>query len=193
MSQDQPIDPSKNAFQVAMSQKSKVDSTEPEVSLWSGGYSAKAMFGTWLFSVLVTIAIVVALILLPKEYWPPNAPLALIAGVVIGVWWLIAIGIYFYERIAVHYELTSQRFIHKRGILTRTTDRIDVVDIDDVTFRQGIIQRMLGVGTIVLEGSDNTHPKLTLLGIDQVDKVSGMIDDTRRKERRRRSVHIDAS
>lgn len=193
MSQDQPIDPSKNAFQVAMSQKSKVDSTEPEVSLWSGGYSAKAMFGTWLFSVLVTIAIVVALILLPKEYWPPNAPLALIAGVVIGVWWLIAIGIYFYERIAVHYELTSQRFIHKRGILTRTTDRIDVVDIDDVTFRQGIIQRMLGVGTIILEGSDNTHPKLTLLGIDQVDKVSGMIDDTRRKERRRRSVHIDAS
>lgn len=176
-----------------MSQKSKVDSTEPEVSLWSGGYSAKAMFGTWLFSVLVTIAIVVALILLPKEYWPPNAPLALIAGVVIGVWWLIAIGIYFYERIAVHYELTSQRFIHKRGILTRTTDRIDVVDIDDVTFRQGIIQRMLGVGTIILEGSDNTHPKLTLLGIDQVDKVSGMIDDTRRKERRRRSVHIDAS
>jgi uncharacterized membrane protein YdbT with pleckstrin-like domain len=100
---------------------------------------------------------------------------------------------YVYERLSVHYELTNQRFIHQRGILVRTTDRIDVVDIDDVTFRQGIIQRMLGVGTIILAGSDKTHPKLTLVGIDQVDKVSAMIDEVRRKERRRRSVHIDAS
>jgi uncharacterized membrane protein YdbT with pleckstrin-like domain len=191
MSQGQPVDPSKNAFQVAMSQKSMVDSTEPVVTVWSGGYSAKAMIGTWLLSVLVSIAILVALFLLPKDMLPPQP--YLIAGVIIGLWWLIAIGMYVYERLSVHYELTNQRFIHQRGILVRTTDRIDVVDIDDVTFRQGIIQRMLGVGTIILAGSDKTHPKLTLVGIDQVDKVSAMIDEVRRKERRRRSVHIDAS
>ncbi len=191
MSQGQPVDPSKNAFQVAMSQKSQVDSTEPVVTVWSGGYSAKAMFGTWLFSILVSIAIGAALFFVPKDTLPPRAPL--IAGIIIGIWWLIAVGIYVYERLAVHYELTNQRFIHQRGILVRTTDRIDVVDIDDVTFRQGIIQRVLGVGTIILAGSDKTHPKLTLLGIDKVNKVSAMIDEVRRKERRRRSVHIDAS
>jgi hypothetical protein len=34
---------------------------------------------------------------------------------------------------------------------------------------------------------------LLLAGIDQVQRVSGMIDDVRRKERRKRSLHIDAS
>jgi membrane protein YdbS with pleckstrin-like domain len=187
MSQDQPIDPSKNAFQVAMSQKSKIDSTEPETKLWSGGYSAKAMYGTWLFSTIVTIGIIVAVFLVPNL--PANA--GMIAAAIIVAWWLIAIGIYVYERISVHYELTSQRFVHKRGILVRTTDRIDVVDIDDVTFRQGIIQRMLNVGSIILLSSDRTDPNLVLRGIDEVEKVTAIIDDTRRKERRRRSVHID--
>jgi hypothetical protein len=68
-----------------------------------------------------------------------------------------------------------------------------VIDIDDVAYTQGIVQRMLGVGTIRLESKDRSHPQLNLLGIDQVARVSGMIDDVRRKERRKRSLHIDAS
>jgi uncharacterized membrane protein YdbT with pleckstrin-like domain len=91
----------------------------------------------------------------------------------------------------MHYELTTQRFIHSRGILIRTVDRIDVIDIDDVSYVQGIIQRILGVGTIQLQSSDRSHRQLTLAGIDQVQRVSGMIDDVRRKERRRRSLHLD--
>jgi hypothetical protein len=68
-----------------------------------------------------------------------------------------------------------------------------LIDIDDVAFSQGLIQRMLGVGTIRVTSSDRSHPTLALLGIDEVDRVSGMIDDARRKERRRRSLHIEAS
>jgi hypothetical protein len=51
----------------------------------------------------------------------------------------------------------------------------------------------LGVGTVTLTSKDSSHPILLLRGIDEVDKVSGMIDDVRRKERRKRSLHIDAS
>jgi uncharacterized membrane protein YdbT with pleckstrin-like domain len=111
---------------------------------------------------------------------------------VICIWWAIAIGVYLYRRLSVFYELTSQRFIHSTGMLVRTTDRIDVIDIDDVAYTQGIIQRMLGVGTVRLESKDSSHPSLVLHGIDQVDRVAGMIDDVRRKERRKRSLHIDA-
>ncbi len=64
--------------------------------------------------------------------------------------------------------------------------------MDDVTFVQGIIQRMLSVGTIRVSSSDRTHPELVLLGIDNVEKVADLIDDARRKERRRRGLHIEA-
>ena len=82
--------------------------------------------------------------------------------------------------------------IHKRGILRRVTDRIELIDIDDVTFAQGIVERMLGVGTITVTSSDRTHPKFDMPGIDSVNKIAGEIDDLRRDERRRRGLHIES-
>lgn len=182
------------AFKNLADQKMKVDTTEPETSLWQGGFSPKAMVGTWLFSFIMTVIIAVACVALQRI---PNinmssGTISLIGGVIVLAWWGLAVCQYIYKRLSVHYELTSQRFIHKHGILTRTTDRIDVIDIDDVTFKQGIVERMLGVGTIKLTGSDRTHPEFYLIGIDQVDKISELFDNTRRKERRRRSLHIES-
>ncbi|MFO0920987.1 MAG: hypothetical protein U0905_00660 [Pirellulales bacterium] len=48
------------AFKNLADQKMKVDTTEPETSLWQGGFSPKAMVGTWLFSLIVTILMAVA-------------------------------------------------------------------------------------------------------------------------------------
>ena len=168
---------------------------EPETDLWTGGFSPKAMIGTWLLSALFSIAVLVVLVLAPSlfgEQVPLNVLWSVGVGIIIA-WWAIAIASYAYRRISVGYKLTNQRFIHKHGILVRTTDRIELIDIDDVAFSQGLIQRMLGVGTIRVTSSDRSHPTLSLLGIDEVDRVSGMIDDARRKERRRRSLHIEAS
>ncbi len=168
---------------------------EPETDLWTGGFSPKAMIGTWLLSALFSIAVLVVLVMAPTLFGD-KVSLKVLWSVGIGVviaWWAIAISSYAYRRISVRYQLTNQRFIHKHGILVRTTDRIELIDIDDVAFSQGLIQRMLGVGTIRITSSDRSHPMLSLLGIDEVDRVSGMIDDARRKERRRRSLHIEAS
>lgn len=165
---------------------------EPETSLWNGGYSAKAMLGTWLLSLVVTIAIIVALTVIPLPENLDSRTLWIAAGAILVAWWCIVAVVYMYRRISMHYELTSQRFIHKQGVLVRTTDRIDIIDIDDVTFSQGLVERVLGIGTIILTSSDATHPKLVLKGIDQVNQVSGMIDDTRRKERRKRSINIES-
>ena len=181
---------SKEQFLAAAAQR--VAATAPasaERSLWRGGYSAKAMYGTWLLSAIVTVGALVALTMFGDRHpaiWPAG-------GAALAAWWAIAIGGYIYRRMSVSYELTSQRFIHERGILVRRTDRIEVLDIDDVSFTQGIVQRMLGVGTITLTSSDRTHPELRLNGIDQVNTISNMIDDVRRDERRRRSLHIEAS
>ena len=144
------------------------------------------MLGTWIGLALITILILVGVFFVEFEYR------FLVAGILILGMWVIGGLIYAWRRLGVHYQLTSQRFIHQIGIVTRKTDRIEVIDIDDVSFTQGPVERLFGVGTILLTSSDRTHPELSMMGIADVRQVAGLIDDVRRRERRRRSLHIEA-
>ena len=190
MSQSEEPSPAQRLATMAV--KGANTNAEPEESLWSGGYSPKAMIGSWILCLILTIALIVGMVMLPgilgeqvekKIIWSVGT------GVVI-VLWVIAAAVYAYRRLCVFYELTTQRFIHKHGILVRTTDRIELIEIDDVAFTQGPVQRMLNVCAIKLTSSDRSHPQLNLVGIDDVSRVSGLVDDARRKERRRRALHI---
>jgi membrane protein YdbS with pleckstrin-like domain len=158
---------------------------EPEQPLWHGGFSPQAMYGSWLLAGLVTIFAGVASVLLP---WPPTW---LVALVVVGVLWLVLAVYYFKERLSADYTLTTQRLLHRRGILSQKTDRIEVIDIDDVQFTQGIVERMFGVGKIRVISSDRSDPDLILRGIGDVRRVADLIDNARREERRKRSLYME--
>ncbi len=166
--------------------RESLDDHEPEKTLWSGGYSPKAMFGWWSAMIAISIAILVGYFMISTQM-PIFVPLGIIL-----ILWLLLVANYLRMRLGFHYELTSQRFIHKTGLLTRRTDRIEVIDIDDVSYEQGPVQRLLGVGSINITSSDRSDPHLRLLGIDKVSEVAGLIDDVRRSERRRRSLHIES-
>lgn len=155
---------------------------DPEDELWQGGFSIKSMIGSWVSAGLFTILALIVSVAFG---------FTLVAFVAILAVWLWVVGVYCYRRFSVHYTLTSQRFVHASGLLTRRTDRIEVIDIDDVTFKQGLIERFLNVGTIELESTDRTDPTLVLRGIDDVARVAGLIDDARRAERRKRGLHIE--
>jgi membrane protein YdbS with pleckstrin-like domain len=166
------------------SKKADLDDYESEEELWSGGYSPMAMIGMWLLMGIVSVALLIVPVFTALNF--------LIALLLILVMWVLGGLRYAWNRLGVHYQLTNQRFIHQTGVLTRQTDRIEVIDIDDVSFTQGPVQRMLGVGRIVLSSSDRTHPTLSMVGIAEVKDVAGLIDDVRRKERRQRSLHIES-
>ena len=191
MSDENSESPVKDQFSSAAADKKEAArDIPPERSLWEGGYSPKAMYGSWVLTVLATIGILVGGFFFATG--ESQGTIWMVLGIIIALLWIYVIGLFLYRRIGMSYELTTQRFIHQAGILLRTTDRIEVIDIDDVSFTQGIIQRMLGVGQIRISGSDRTHPELVLHGIDQVEKIATLIDDVRREERRRRSLHIEA-
>jgi membrane protein YdbS with pleckstrin-like domain len=159
----------------------------PEEELWHGSYSKFAMIGGWIgagvFS-LVSIAIGLFGSILPPAW------LSLIG--INAIVWIGLIARYFYLRFSRHYTLSNQRFTHVRGLLWRQTDRIEVIDIDDVAFTQGPVERMFGIGTVQVTSSDQSHPELALSGIENVQIVAGLIDDARRKERRRRGLYIES-
>lgn len=181
--------PARDRFQAAAAEKMEANRNAPiERSLWKGGYSPRAMYGTWCIAVVVTIVALVLVALYASE----QRIVWLITGAAILFGWCFVIGLYIYRRLGMHYELTTQRFVHQNGILVRRTDRIEVIDMDDISYTQGIVQRMLGVGTITITGSDRSHPQLVIHGIDRVPEIASLLDDVRREERRRRSLHIES-
>ena len=160
--------------------------SDGERELWRGSYSAKAMYGNWLLALVATLVAVVVSVFLPNPItW-------LAAGAIVAVLWLVLVVQYLIERWSVSYALTTQRFVHQRGLLKRVINRIEVIDIDDVTVEQGFIERMFGVGTIKLLSSDTSDPTLVLRGIDDVKRVATLIDDARRDERRKRGLYMEA-
>ena len=158
----------------------------PEEELWQGGYSPKAMYGAWIGAAVATVAGLVAVLM----FFPDAIGWTIFAAGV-AVIWLFLFGTLMYRRFSDRYRLTNQRFFHEHGILRRVTDRVEVIDIDDVTFEQGIIERMLGVGTLRVTSSDKTTPELSLPGIDNIKEVANMVDSARRAERQRRSLYIE--
>lgn len=174
----------------------------PEKELWSGSYSAKAMVGPFVGATLLTV---VGIILINIT----NYHSAWIAFVVaIAVMWGALLLSLLVNRLSVRYSLTTYRLFHERGLLNRTRDRIEVMDIDDVTLTQGLVERLLNVGTIHIISSDeslkqrarekaggdgtaNVDGRLSMPGISDVKKVADLIDNTRRAERNRRGVYME--
>lgn len=163
------------------------DDDEPEEILWQGRYSKRAMVGTWATAAVFSIALLIlaAVMKLSGTGWLVVLGLILLA-------WLGSGATLFYRQMSIHYFLTNQRFLHEQGLLWREIDRIEAIDIDDVTFRQGPVERAMGVGSVVITSSDKTTPEFELIGIEDVRNVAAMIDEVRRQERRKRGLHVEA-
>jgi len=65
----------------------------------------------------------------------------------------------------INYTLTSERLIIKRGILTRTTDEIELYRVKDIRLIEPFLQRLVGLAVIEITSSDRSNPHLILAGI----------------------------
>jgi len=184
MPNDQPqptaTDRLRNEFQ---SRQNVDDDIEHEI--WTGGYSPKAMIGTWVVCGLITLVALSAAIAMLRDgmWW------AILVGGII-VLWAIPLATLVFRRMSIRYRLTSQRLFHESGILKRRVDRIEAIDMDDVTYEQRLFERAVGCGTIRIVSSDRSHPNFVMPGIENVSKISADIDQARRTERVRRGIHI---
>ena len=168
-----------------MKNSSRLGDSQEEI-LWSGSFSAKGLIHSWLLALLLTFVMPVGGILVEagRLEW------AVIVAILVLVW-LGLLLLLLVQRLNVHYELTNQRLIHRSGIFVRRTNRIELIDMDDVSHEQGLIERFFDVGTIEITSSDRSHPNIQLPGIDHVNDVAMLIDDARRQERMRRGIHIE--
>lgn len=160
----------------------------PEETLWEGSYSPKAMLGTLILCGLLSIVLLIAAFLLSATV---VLSMVLVGAVV--VVWLAAATQFARNRLGKSYKLTNQMFYHRAGVLNRTTDRVELIEVHDVGWSQGLFDRIVGVGTIKISSGDRTSPELPVPGIEDVETVATLIDKARRAEQVRRGRRIDFS
>ena len=158
---------------------------DPEVVLWEGNYSVKALYREAILAVLLTIVVPIGC--LAAGGLGPRLALPVVLLI-----WLLLGGLVVYRKLNVFYRITNQRLIHENGIFYRRINRIEVIDIDDLRCEQGLIERLLGIGRVVVGSSDRSHDWLVMAGIDRVRVVSEILDNARRLERRKHGLYIES-
>jgi uncharacterized membrane protein YdbT with pleckstrin-like domain len=87
--------------------------------------------------------------------------------VVIVIWVAVALGMIvwslapFIRWMTTEYTVTSKRVLLTSGVFTRTGRAIPLYRINDVTFEKGLLDRILGCGTLVVsDASEQTGMRL---------------------------------
>lgn len=138
---------------------------------------------------LVVAVLLVAEVIIPAGRAAGTERLALgVAAIVLLMWWLT------YPLLrwrTTTYELTTRRMRLRDGIVARRGRDIPLSRITDVSFRKGLLDRLLDCGTLVVE-SAGEHGELVLTAIPHVERVQAtmfqLVEDERlragREERR---------
>lgn len=97
-------------------------------------------------------------------------------------WGVVLVGILwfavwrFLDWLMASYTITNRRLITRNGILTRKGHDIPLSRISDVAYELGVIDRMLGCGTLVISDA-STHGSVLLPDIPQVERTQRQLNE----------------
>ena len=92
------------------------------------------------------------------------------------IWVVLAVGIVWFVLrpmllwASATYTFTDRRLITRKGVIVRRGHDIPLTRISDVSYELGLIDRMLGCGTLVISDA-STHGRVELYDIPQVESV----------------------
>jgi uncharacterized membrane protein YdbT with pleckstrin-like domain len=118
------------------------------------------------------VALLVVLLLVPSVRNAASARLALGAAALVIVVVFVAVPLLRWR--TTSYELTTRRLRLRSGILTRTGRDFPLTRISDVSFAQGVLDRLLGCGRLVVE-SPGEQGQLVLTEIPRVQDVQATL------------------
>ncbi len=65
----------------------------------------------------------------------------------------------------VRYRISNYRIDYERGLLSRNIDTLELWHVEDISFHQSLLDRILNVGSIQVMSHDETTPQLRLHGL----------------------------
>ncbi len=134
---------------------------DQEQAVWRGRPAWRSFLGAWAAWLVVGLGCVIAAYRHSGGESPLFAVVVIfVCGAGVALWVRQALIVY-----GLSYQLTTQRLFVHRGILTRTTDQLELLRVDDVRLRQGVIDRVVATGSLDIFGTDATDEHLTLRSV----------------------------
>jgi uncharacterized membrane protein YdbT with pleckstrin-like domain len=96
-------------------------------------------------------------------------------AVAVGVF-AVAVIIGFVKRIATTYSITNQRLRIRRGIVSRNVQETRVDRIQNVNTDQGVLERILQVGTVDYDTAGTDDADFAFVGVGQPEKVAKQVE-----------------
>lgn len=140
-----------------------------EVAVWQGRPAWRAFGGAW----AAWFSLAIMLLYAASRFG--GGPLVQAVWLIVGG---AAVGLFARDALVVYglrYHLTTQRLFVHRGILTRVTDQMELIRVDDVRQTQGVLDRILDTGTVQVFSTDETDDSVTLRSIPSPADVAEQI------------------
>lgn len=154
-----------------------------ETVLWSGHTSQWVHFWYYFFCLLLAAGIAFAATI-PAVAAPPVGALAYVALLLpffmwVGRWWATK---------CTSYELTTQRFRIRTGILSKRVDELELFRVKDYSMEQPLMLRLVGLGNLTMVTADATTPTVSMRAIPGVEGVREKLRTAVQNERDRKRV-----
>jgi len=118
-----------------------------------------------------------------------NFPAFVLCGLLF--WLVIPIFIIVWKWLVVRsteYELTTERLKTRHGVLNKTMDDLELYRVRDFKLEKPIFLRIFGLGNIVLQTSDRSHPVVTVRAIPNGEQLREQIRNSVEECRVRKGV-----
>ena len=111
------------------------------------------------------IVLMIVATLMVSFFLAAAAPMAwLIGGALVTIQGLVLLAEWIKLR-STSYTVTNQRVQIEKGIFAKSVEEIDLRYVEDSTFGQNVMERILGIGSVTLLSSDKTTPKYVLRSV----------------------------
>jgi uncharacterized membrane protein YdbT with pleckstrin-like domain len=136
----------------------------------------KRLVGPVLVFIIATgVAAFLTAVVQQRTGWDHTARM-IVDGVIWAIWlvllcWLTLAPLLSWR--TTHFVITDRRVMFRHGLLTRSGIDIPLARINSVEFRHGLIDRMVGTGTLIIESA--SQDPLEFHDIPQVERVHSLL------------------
>ncbi len=154
--------------------------------LYEGVPSWKAFLGHYIVLSLFTLVVVAIIVRVDTEStlinrtWHILVPVALAA--------VIFFGLILYRR-SIKFRVTNTIIETERGLLAKRIDVLQLWRCKDVQYKQNLLDRMLGIAHIVVFTSDETTPKIEIVGMPASRQLFEQLRDSIEIQRQHKNVY----
>ena len=87
------------------------------------------------------------------------------------------------------YRITDEQLIYEHGVITRSSDYVELYRVVDFAERSNLLQQLCGLKTVSVHSGDRTTPRLDIIGMDMNNDLVSVIRGRVELNKRRKGIY----